>query len=251
MEESSRQKRIDRSDIKLGIVCPMANEERTAVRLVHDVLDQCDGFGDVCFFAILDHACKDSTLELLKNMSRDVRQLHVIFAPENECVVDAYIKGYKSALYDNCQWILEMDAGYSHKPQELPEFFEKMEDGYDCVFGSRFCQGGKFTNAPLSRKMISKGGTFLANTLLGTKLKDMTSGFEMFNRDALEHVLKMGIESRGHFFQTEIKAFCRKFNVVEVPIHYSQPSAGVNSKVLADSFKNLWRLFKMRMSGKL
>jgi dolichol-phosphate mannosyltransferase len=133
----------------------------------------------------------------------------------------------------------------------MPQFFGKMADGFDCVFGSRFCAGGSFTDSPWRRRFISRGGTILANLMLGTKLADMTSGFEMFTNRALMKVLEKGIRSKGHFFQTEIKTYCRKMKVTEVPIHYRRPSQNVNAAVLIDSFKNLFELFIRRLKGRL
>ncbi|GAF97084.1 unnamed protein product, partial [marine sediment metagenome] len=83
------------------------------------------------------------------------------------------------------------------------------------------------------------------------KLKDMTSGFEMFTSGALQKVLDKGIKSRGHFFQTEIKAYCRDMQIAEVPIHYRAPSQNVNTAVIIDAFKNLFRLFGKRLAGNL
>lgn len=246
-----QEQHINLAEINLGIVCPMANECQSAEKLIFSVLDRCKGFKSVRFFAIFDKACKDGTLELLKNLSNKPSELILVWSPENTCVVDAYVRGYKEAIGAGCDWILEMDAGFSHRPEQIPQFFQKMSEGYDCVFGSRFCEGGQFTDSPWHRKFISRGGTILANMLLGTKLKDMTSGFEMFNKKALQTVLDKGIKSEGHFFQTEIKTYCRKMRIVEVPIHYSSPSNNVDSGVLLDSFKQLFGLFFKRLSGKL
>jgi dolichol-phosphate mannosyltransferase len=154
-------------------------------------------------------------------------------------------------LNAGCDWILEIDAGFSHQPSDIPQFFEKMRQGYDCVFGSRFCEGGTISDSSTKRKLISSGGTILANLLLGTKLKDMTSGFEMFTRDALMEVIKRGIKSRGPFFQTEIKAYCRRLKITEVPIQYRAASHNVGNQALKDSFSNLWRLFRLRLQGQL
>ncbi|MHC4474898.1 MAG: glycosyltransferase [Planctomycetota bacterium] len=239
-----------RCEPRLGIVCPMANEKATAVEFVQSVLEQCPGFAEVTFFAVLDNACKDGTVDLLRELAGSEPQLRVIWAPENTCVVDAYMRGYKEALAADCDWILEIDAGFSHQPQEIPQFFQKMAEGHDCVFGSRFCKGGQFTDAPLSRYFISWAGSVVSNLLLGTKLKDMTSGFELFSRSALEHVLARGVKARGHFFQTEIKFHCRNFAMAEVPIHYRTPSQNVSAGVLWDSFRNLFRLFTMRLTGR-
>ena len=126
-----------------------------------------------------------------------------------------------------------------------------MQEGYDCVFGSRFCKGGKISASSTKRYLISRGGSILTNLLLGTKLKDMTSGFELFTSQALQDVLKKGIGSKGHFFQTEIKVYCRDLRITEVPIHYKSASPSVNNSVLIDAFKNLWRLIRERFAGKL
>lgn len=253
MNSSSNANGGQFSQIKLGVVCPMASEEETAVRFVDAVLAQClsSRFKNVTFFAILDRACKDRTLELLREHSTRQPLLQVIWAPENRGVVDAYLRGYREALDARCDWILEIDAGFSHQPEDIPRFFEKMHEGYDCVFGSRFCRGANISEGSLKRKIISRGGTLLANSLLGTKLKDMTSGFELFSRRGLEGALERGIKSRGPFFQTEIKAYCRNLKIAEVPIHYRAPSHNINNKALKDSFVNLWRLYRLRLQGQL
>ena len=228
----------------------MANERDTAERFVREVLAACEPFQfkSLTFYAVLDRVSRDGTLDLLRELEATLPQLRVVWAPENRCVVDAYLRGYREALDAGCDWVLEIDAGYSHQPSDIPRFFEKMLEGNDCVFGSRFCAGGRITDSALKRKIISRGGTFLTNLLLGTKLTDMTSGFELFSRGALEGVLHKGINSRGHFFQTEIKAHCQPLRVAEVPIHYRAASDSVNNNVLKDAFANLWRLFRTRFS---
>jgi dolichol-phosphate mannosyltransferase len=239
------------NDIKLGVVCPMANEKETAQEFISEVLQSCQNFKSVTFFAVLDNKCTDGTYELLKDWQEKPSELDLIWAPENRCLVDAYVRGYRQAVQTGCDWILEIDAGFSHKPEDIPKFFETMSQGYDCVFGSRYNTGGSFTKAPWTRRLISKGGSTLTNLLLGTKLKDMTSGFELFTKEALKNVLDIGIKSRAHFFQTEIKAYCRKYKTAEVPIQYSEPSENVDFSVLVDAFKNLFRLFMMRLKGSL
>ena len=239
------------SHISLGIVCPMANEEASAVGFVEQVLEKCAAFGfrEVNFFAILDNACRDRTRALLEELQVQQPQLKVIWAPENRCVVDAYVRGYRQALIAGSDWILEIDAGFSHQPENIPAFFEKMSEGYDCVFGSRFCEGGRITDSSRKRKFLSRAGTVLTNALIGTTLKDMTSGFELFSRAALENVLAKGIKSRGHFFQTEIKIHCRDLKIVEVPIHYRAASESVNQRVIKDSLSNLWRMYRLKRQG--
>jgi dolichol-phosphate mannosyltransferase len=241
------------SQISLGVVCPMANEEPTAVSFVRSVLAHCAsrGFKSVTLFAILDTKSTDRTRELLSDLKDCRNNLQVIWSPENRCVVDAYVVGYKKALEAQCDWILEMDAGFSHQPTDVNGFFDKMSEGYDCVFGSRFCRGGSMKESPLARHLISRGGTILSNLLLGTRLKDMTSGFELFTHQALQLVVNKGIRSRGSFFQTEIKAYCRNLHIAAVPIQYRGASHTVGSSALKDSFSNLWRLFRLRLQDAL
>lgn len=239
------------SEVKLGIVCPMANERERAVEFIDAVLAQCNGFKHVSFFAVLDNVSIDGTVEILRELENQQPKLKMVWAPENKCVVDAYARGYKEALNAGCDWILEIDASFSHQPYEIPQFFEKMLRGYDCVFGSRFCDGGSMAESSLKRRLISRGGSIMANLLLGTKLKDMTSGFELFTRQALETVLEKGIKSKAHFFQTEIKVYCRNLKIIELPITYRAPSASVNNAVLRDALVNLSRLFILRLRGRL
>ena len=239
--------------INLGIVCPMANERDTAECFIKEVLEKCwiFEFSTLKFFVILDNASKDGTIDLVQKMSRETNEIEFIFAPENKCVVDAYIRGYQEALNAKCDWILEIDAGYSHQPYDISKFFETMLQGYDCVFGSRFCPGGKFSRGPARRYIISRSGSLLAALLLGTKLHDMTSGFELFTHDALQEILGKGIISRGPFFQTEIRTYAHKFKITEVPIHYQAPSHEITRNVLMDAFSNLWRLFRLRLMNAL
>lgn len=240
LEPDSR--RLSRQTLSLGIVCPMANEARTAVQLVSDVLKECRELREVAFYAVLDRVSHDGTRHILERYAASEPRLNVIWAPENRCVVDAYLRGYREALAAGHEFILEMDAGYSHRPSDIPKFLDAMEAGYDCVFGSRFMPGGRIEDSSSFRRMLSYGGTILTNLLAGTRLKDMTSGFELFSNKSLRYVLERGVESRAHFFQTEIKFHCRSLNIAEVPIAYRAASPGVGVASIMDALRNLARL---------
>ena len=110
------------SDISLAIACPMANEAETATRFVNSVLMNCVGVGSRKFLAIVDEASKDDTRKILEAQAATVPELTVVWAPENRSVVDAYVRGYREALRTNADWILEIDAGFSHQPSEIPRF---------------------------------------------------------------------------------------------------------------------------------
>lgn len=240
-------------DIDLGIVCPMANESDTAVAFVNEVLETCNRyqFKSVKFFAVLDRVSRDGTRDILDTLAQDEPRLKVVWAPENRNVVDAYTRGYREALNADCDWILEIDAGYSHQPSDIPQFFSEMSKGYDCVFGTRFAKGGSLSETSAQRRLVSHGGTTLANLILGTRLSDMTSGFELFSRPVLQNLMDKGIVSEGPFFQTELKTYCRGLRWVEVPIQYRAASHNISNASLRDAFANLWRLFRLRVSRQL
>jgi dolichol-phosphate mannosyltransferase len=240
-------------DIQLGVVTPMANERATAERFVVEVRRHCSAypFRKIMHHIVFDRTCTDGTLDLLRRLQDRFPDLQIIYAPENESIANAYIKGYQAALVHGADWVLEIDAGFSHSPSEIPRFLDAMVQDYHCIFGSRFCPGGKMLGAPVQRWITSWGGTILSNLLLGTHLSDMTSGFELFARDALERILANGIISRGPFFQTEIKAFARRLRTCEVPITYRSPSHPVGPDALKDAFRGLWHLLKLRLNHQL
>ena len=245
----SAARKLALRDISLGIVCPMANEEKSAASLVAQVLEATEGLGQVRFYAVLDRASRDHTREVLEKLTAHEARLEVVWAPESRSIVDAYVRGYKAAIASGHDYILEMDAGFSHLPEDLCGFFKAMDGGYDCIFGSRFVPGGSMTDSPWHRRLVSRGGTALANLLLGTRLHDMTSGFELFSRSALMQILERGIHSRAHFFQTEIKYHARTMQIVEVPIRYSATSPGIGFGSLSDALRHLLRLVWLRWTG--
>ena len=243
--------RMPLNRLSLAVVSPMANEGARAVEFVDAVMSHCGEFRTRTFLAIIDQVSKDNTRELLEAHAARTPELKVIWAPENRSVVDAYMRGYREALALQPDWILEIDAGFSHQPEDIPALFAKMQEGYDCVFGSRFCPGGSIDDSSRQRYWISWGGTVLTNLVLGTKLHDMTSGFQLFTRAALQQILGRGIRSRGPFFQTEMKTYARRLKIAEVPIRYRAASHQVGGSQVKDAFVNLGRLFSLRCAGRV
>jgi dolichol-phosphate mannosyltransferase len=252
-EDDWRAKMTQFRDLQLGVVTPMANERNTAERFVVEVWQHCSAFQfrHTTHHVVFDRTCTDGTIDLLRGLQVNFPHLQIIYAPENRNVVDAYLRGYHAAFEQGAEWILEIDAGFSHAPSEISKLLNTMAEGYDCVFGSRFCKGGKMIGVPAKRWITSFGGTIISNLLLGTRLSDMTSGFELFKREALEAILAKGIVSRGPFFQTEIKAFARRFKVCEVPITYTSPSHHLGLDSFKDAFRGLFRLFRLRLNHQL
>ena len=131
-----------------------------------------------------------------------------------------------------------------HQPEEIPQFIENLEKGYDCVWGSRFINGGDISNQPLYRRFLSSGGTILSNIVLGTRLKDMTSGFEGFKAEVLKSMNLDKFLSTGHMYQTEMRFYCRKLNTIEVPIHYIGGTSSLKFKSVKEALRILFMLKK-------
>ena len=237
------------SNTNFCVITPLANEANGLMKLVEilsKTLDQI-GSGNVCF--IVDTASKDNTLEICQQIAYKDPRFKVIWAPENKNVVDAYMRGYKEVSY-SYDYVIEMDAGLSHDPTALPQFMEKIKEGYDIVYGSRFVKGGKISNAPLSRFILSKGGTLLAGLLLGIRMHDMTSGYIAMKREVAQRFAQYELRSKGHFYQTEMRYLLRNYSSVEIPIHYQSPSKRVSSSSIKNSFSVLFFYFKKRLTGK-
>jgi dolichol-phosphate mannosyltransferase len=173
-----------------------------------------------------------------------------VWAPQNRNVVDAYLNGFRAALEKGHDHIIEMDSGLSHDPRAIPMFLRVLHEGNDCAFGSRYINGGSMSNSPFQRRVLSKGGSILANLMLGTKMNDMTSGYEGFNAVTLRKLLQMPIRSRAHFYQTEVRYLLRYQRAIEVPIHYSAPSPRVSRGAVSNSLTVLayyfWRRITLR-----
>lgn len=232
---------------KVAIVCPVANEAETIHEFCYELRKAIQDLNiQATVFFVIDNVSKDNTLRILKKISQKYPEIQVIFEPKNRHVVDAYIRGYQEALRKKCDYIIEMDGGFSHLPSELFKFIQGFTEGYDCVFGIRPLWSPAY-NVPLKRRIYSLGGTILSNLLLGTTCKDMTSGYEGFTKKALREILKKPLLSQGHFFQTEIRYRAKGMKFKEVYISYQFPSKNVNQKSLQNSFEVLFTITKERL----
>jgi dolichol-phosphate mannosyltransferase len=229
--------------IKLGVVIPLANEADNIRQLLARVLVHLQPRDRI--YCVLDKISVDDTRTIISDIAAGEPRVTLVWAPENKCVVDAYLRGYRAALEDGSDWILEMDGGFSHLPEEIPQFLAAMQQGFDFVGGSRFMSGGSH-RSPLSRIIVSRGGSLVTNLLLKTKMTDMTSGFECFRRDALEYVLARGIVSKANFFQTEIRCLMHQFKWREVPISYRNQQPGMALDRLREAFQVLWGMHRER-----
>ena len=231
-----------------SVIIPMANEEKDFFPFVNSLKKVLKKIGRGQIYFIIDNVSKDKTLAMCNELSEQDDRFTTVWAPENKNVVDAYIRGYKEALIKNHDLIIEMDAGLSHDPEELPLFLNALEDGYECVFGSRFMKEGHIHDSNWKRTFLSRVGTILANLLLGTRMRDMTSGFQGFHSNIVKKFVEYPILSRAHFYQTELRYLLRKTNFTEIPIHYRAPSPRVSKKAIYNSIYVLLYYFFRRVT---
>lgn len=230
-------------------VVPMANEEQDFapfVKLLGEVMDVLKS-GKIYF--VIDNVSKDKTLELAREQEKLDNRFEVVWAPQNRSVVDAYLNGFRHAYAQGHEIIIEMDAGLSHDPRALPMFLRVLNEGNECAFGSRFMNGGSMGDSPFKRRLLSRTGTILANLLLGTKLKDMTSGYQGFHRKVMKDILDYQLLSKAHFYQTELRYLLRDRRIFEVPIHYMAPSPRVSKAAIKNANRTLLYYFIQRLKG--
>ncbi|MFC4721177.1 glycosyltransferase [Geojedonia litorea] len=233
-----------------AVVIPMANEAPDFEPFVSTLKSVLDRLGSGAVYFVVDRVSKDTTLDLCQDLSRKDSRFKTIWAPDNKNVVDAYMRGYREALNNQHQFIIEMDAGLSHDPRALPMFLRVLNEGNECAFGSRFINGGSIFESTWKRSFLSKSGTILSNILLGTSMYDMTSGFQGFHADIVHKFLAYDLRSTAHFYQTELRYLLRKTRYAEIPIHYRAPSPSISKKAIHNSLHVLSYYFIQRLFHK-
>jgi len=236
-------------NVNWALVIPMANEEMDFDPFISELLKSLDKIKSGTVYFVVDMASKDKTLECCQELSERDARFITIWAPGNKNVVGAYIRGYREALKNNHDYIIEMDAGLSHDPALLPVFLSELLKNYECVFGSRFIKGGSMGNSPWKRRILSSAGTKLSNILLGSKLHDMTSGYQGFNKATVEKFTAYPLKSTAHFYQTELRYLLRNRRQVEIPITYNAPSPRVSDSSIKNSLSVLYYYFIKRLKG--
>lgn len=233
-----------------AVTVPMANESPDFQAFMDVLVPVLDRLGGGRVYFVVDNASKDNTRELCDAQAARDPRFVTVWAPQNRNVVDAYMAGFRAAYDAGHEIIIEMDGGLSHDPRALPMFLRVLNEGNECAFGSRFCNGGSMADSPLKRRLLSRMGTFLSNWLLGTKMDDMTSGFQGFHRSVLKLLLDYPLRSKAHFYQTEIRYLLRRHRFAEVPIHYRAPSNSVSRGALKNALKTLGHYFGQRLKGR-
>jgi dolichol-phosphate mannosyltransferase len=228
--------------LKAVVVIPTYNERDNIEKLAGEVLAQHDSI----HVLIVDDNSPDGTGELADRMSAQNERIRVLHRSGKLGLGTAYRDGFKIALGMGADYVVEMDADFSHDPTVLPSFFVKMKE-YDLVIGSRYLNGVSVVNWPLRRLMLSYFASVYTRLITGLRISDCTSGFKCFRREVLEAIDLDGVKSDGYSFQIEMNYRCMEkgFRIGEVPIIFIDRHAGtskMSKKIVREAVIMVWKL---------
>ncbi len=177
---------------------------------------------------VIDDNSPDGTGELADRLAQELDYVGALHRERKEGLGPAYLAGFRRALSDGAELVLEMDCDFSHDPNDVPRLLAAVEHGADLALGSRYVPGGGVRNWGLVRRLISEGGSLYARVLLGVKVRDLTGGFKCYRREVLEAIDLDAVESKGYAFQIETtyRVLRAGFEVVEVPITFADREVG-------------------------
>jgi dolichol-phosphate mannosyltransferase len=235
-----------RSAVRATVCLPTYNERENLepmLRALAEVLRDGDRV------LVVDDRSPDGTGELADALAGELAFVDVLHRERKEGLGPAYLAGFRRALADGAELVLEMDCDFSHDPRDVPRLIAAAEDGADLVLGSRYVPGGSIPNWGLARRAISLGGNVYAQALLQTRLRDLTGGFKCFRRRVLETIDLAAIDSRGYAFQIETtyRVLRAGFRVVEVPIAFVDREQGHSKMSRAIVLEAVWKVPLVRL----
>ncbi|MFL6011203.1 MAG: polyprenol monophosphomannose synthase [Gaiellaceae bacterium] len=199
---------------------------------------------------VVDDNSPDGTGEIADRLARELDYVGVLHRERKEGLGPAYLAGFRRALADGAELVLEMDCDFSHDPDDVPRLVAAAADA-DVVLGSRYVLGGAVRDWGLLRRFVSAGGSWYARTLLGTPIRDLTGGFKCYRRRVLETIDLDAIDSKGYAFQIETtyRALRSGFRVVEVPITFVDREAGGSKMSKTIVAEAIWKVPALRLAA--
>ena len=210
--------------MKTFVMIPTYKERENLGPLITSIRDL--GVEDL-EIAIVDDNSPDGTAGLMNELMAAHGGIHFVLRKTNRGRGYAGAEGFKYCLAQGADYVIEMDADFSHDPRFIPQFLEKIRD-YDLVIGSRFVKGAHNERGGLGRNLITSFARFYINTMLGVKLSDPTSGYRCFRRTVLQTINLDSMVSSGPAIVQEVlyKAHCCRFSMTEIPIIFQDRTRG-------------------------
>lgn len=197
---------------------------------------------------VVDDNSPDGTGKIADELAAKHPRIHVLHRQQKAGLGRAYIAGFKWALERSYDYVLEMDADFSHNPDDVPRLIAVAEQGADCVIGSRYIGGIRIINWPLPRLMLSKCAAIYVYYITGMPVADPTGGFKCFTRRALEAEKIDEIQSNGYSFQIELnhRLWRQGYKIVEEPIIFTervQGSSKMSKNIVFEALIMVWKLW--------
>ena len=200
---------------------------------------------------VVDDNSPDGTGELADRFASELDYVDVLHRERKEGLGPAYLAGFRRALTEGAELILEMDCDFSHDPADVPRLIAAVESGADLALGSRYVTGGSVGNWGAIRRFVSAGGSWYARVLLGVGIHDLTGGFKCYRRRVLETIDLDAIESKGYAFQIETtyRALRAGFRVEEIPIHFVDREEGGSKMSKSIVLEGMWKVPALRLAA--
>jgi dolichol-phosphate mannosyltransferase len=200
---------------------------------------------------VIDDSSPDGTGELADRLAAELDYVEVLHRERKEGLGPAYLAGFRRALGNSAELVLEMDCDFSHDPAGVPRLIAAVEEGADLALGSRYVTGGSVGNWGFLRRFVSAGGSWYARVLLGVPVSDLTGGFKCYRRHVLETIDLDAIESKGYAFQIETtyRTLRAGFRVVEIPIHFVDREEGGSKMSKAIVAEAIWKVPALRLAA--
>jgi dolichol-phosphate mannosyltransferase len=233
-------------DVRVTVCLPTYNERENLEPMVRALGEQ--GVSVL----VIDDSSPDGTGELADRLAAELENVEVLHRKTKEGLGPAYLAGFRHALAGGAELILEMDADFSHDPNDVPRLIESAGRA-DIVLGSRYVEGGSIRNWGRLRRFVSAGGSGYARLVLGVQVRDLTGGFKCFRREVLETIDLDAITSRGYAFQIETtyRALRAGFRVVEIPIAFVDRERGGSKMSRGIVLEAIWRVPMLRLRALL
>jgi len=200
---------------------------------------------------VVDDNSPDGTGEIADRLAAELDFVSVLHRERKEGLGPAYLAGFRRALAEGAEFVLEMDCDFSHNPADVPRLIDACRQGADLALGSRYIPGGGTENWGLGRRIVSWGGSFYARVLLGVRIHDLTGGFKCYRRRVLETIDLGGIHSKGYAFQIEgtYRTLRKGFSVVEVPIRFVDRTEGTSKMSRAIFLEAVTKVPALRLAA--
>jgi dolichol-phosphate mannosyltransferase len=236
---------------RVWVVIPTYNEAATIERIVRAAAAHLDLLVlDAYRILVVDDNSPDGTGALADRLASELDEVEVLHRPRKAGLGHAYLAGFARALSEGAEFVVEMDADFSHDPGYLGDLLEAAKTA-DLVLGSRYVPGGGVRNWGLLRRLVSRGGGLYARLILRVGIHDLTGGFKCIRREVLEAIELETVRAEGYVFQIEVtyRALLAGFRVKEVPIVFADRTEGSSKMSTRIAVEAMWMVPRLRKTA--